>query len=289
MEGPVKREEIVDIRFDALDEDGNEKKYVTIKEIFDAVVKAYQIDFAGANTEYDENNYRDNLYKIIQRALITNKKSKDERKKQVDEKIQKGYLVKNSKEYKIAIGYARSVLCDDRFIESIYKFGFTGENRGPRLKTIKDLRENVERNNKSYQAYMESGQNIADMRQARLESDTTGIQAAIDKGIEDRKKDIIIGFSMEKLIDSPELKEEFRKANEGAIDDVIREKTLEIVVKYILENYIDLDETLLAQDVTVTYISDLNPGELGIINEAAIERLQDLGNYYKERNNGGKK
>lgn len=95
-----------------------------------------------------------------------------------------------------------------------------------------------------YQEYLENGPDIVDVEQARLESDTTGIQAAIDKGIKDRKKDVIVGYSIEKLIDSPKLKEEFKKANEGAIDDVIREKTLGIVVKYILENYIKLDETV---------------------------------------------
>lgn len=46
---------------------------------------------------------------------------------------------------------------------------------------------------------------------------------------------------------------------------------------------------LLANDVTIACISDMNPGELDIVGEAAIERLQDLKNYYEERGNGEKR
>jgi len=268
----LREKELVNIRLDALDENGNEKKYVTIKDIMAAIGRTYDIDIDNAI-------YKDNLYRIVQRTLIG---------KDAKEKNQKGYIVADNKEYKIAVDYARSVLCSAKFVKSIYKLTVSGSAKTKPPRQIKYLDGEAKRNNKKYQAYIQSGQNIADAEQTRLE-DETGMQAVIAKGIEDRKKDIIIGYSMEQLMDSPELKEEFQKSNEGAIDDAIREKIFEIVVKYILENYIELNEDLLENDVITAYVADLKPGELDCVDVAAIQRLQNLKNYYKERDNGEKR
>lgn len=112
----IGRKELIDIKLKVFDEKGNEKEFVTIEDVFSAVVEAYQIDFDGV----DDNNYRDNLYKIVKRALIGDKKEKKE------DKLKKGNIVRDGKKYKIAVGYARSVLCSDKFIKSIYKFSLFG-------------------------------------------------------------------------------------------------------------------------------------------------------------------
>ncbi len=276
--GEIVRKEIVSIRLNVLDENGHKKKYVTITDVVNDIVKAYNMQLSGlvSNGKGDGYNYRANLYKLVERALIG--KDKEEQAK----RIEKGQVVKDGRKCKIDTNFALEVINTNEFLEKIYKFGSTERARKTRLEKIRKLGVKAESHNESYWNYKKSGQCLDD---EDIETAPTGLQEAIDGEIKDRKKDIITRYTIEKLIDSLELKVKLKKADDGAIDDAIREKKFEIVLDYIAKNYIEIDDELLEHDVTLAYIAGLIPGDLNSIDEAAIERLEDISNYYKERNN----
>lgn len=91
MKGPG-RNHLVGISL--LDENGNEKKYYTVRDIINAVVKSYHIDLTGmVNDGQDGNsNYENNLYRKIIREL--------------EPGIKSGVIAKDGKEYKIPVDYA---------------------------------------------------------------------------------------------------------------------------------------------------------------------------------------
>lgn len=254
------------------DENGNEKKYYTVRDIINAVVKSYHIDLTGTvNDGQDGNsNYENNLYRKIIREL--------------EPGIKSGVIAKDGKEYKIPADYVWKIVGSEEFIKYIYKFGCKGRERAKRNEQIEQLNRKAEETNKAYYDYMASGQYVADMLEVQSESEHTGEESAINKEIFDYKVDIASQYMTEKYLSNRTGFQGFSQTGEWqAINDEIRKKKFEIIMEYIFENMIELDEDLLSHDVSVNHTA--LPGDDDSISLCAADRLKNLKNYYKERDN----